>query len=429
MNKLHFFLKNLLFSPVYQQGDILITYASQTGTAKDLALRSAELLNIDEQTISCLPLSQVSVEELDNYSQIIIFVSTCGEGDIPDNGISFYDKLIKREGALSTPVTLFSLGDRHYDKYCEAGKLFYQQFARLGAITEEQFIMVDGAPEQIWQSWLMTLTGNEQPLSSPNLTNQLQMTLKARQMLHSTKCHPDRGAYRLNLLSDQSTTFKAGDLIGITPPNETRERLYSISAALNDGVELCIGKVVYQEEGESKVGRCSDYLINQLIVGGSIHVTHRSQGSLVLPKQQQPLLMVATGTGIAPMICLLRERHSLTQNWLIFGNQHSEQDFYYRDDLRDLQEQEILTHLDLAFSRQQQDKIYVQDILKQQQEKVLNWLVNQNALLYICGQTHLKQSISDIIIDGLSDRFHDPILAKEFYQNLIDKEQIVFELY
>ncbi|USD37304.1 flavodoxin domain-containing protein [Ferrimonas sp. SCSIO 43195] len=435
MNQFSFYLKNLLFTPIYEQGDILIGYASQTGTAKGLAEKSAELLQASGRSASCLPLSQVSVEELDNYQQVLIFVSTYGHGEFPDNGIAFFDRLCERTNPLNTKVDIFAIGDRNYGLFCEAGKLLHEQFIRLEAAHDNNLQLVDGAPYQRWQQWFADYSGLNPDGSVLDGPVQLAMTLTERGELHSQHCSIERGAYRLRFTlaqTDKTIQFQSGDLIGVVPPNETLERLYSVSDVFDDGVELCIGKVVYQQGEVEVVGKCSDYLINRLSLNQPIEVSHRAQGGLVLPKPQQPLLMVATGTGIAPMMCLLRERVATgasASNWLVFGNRHSEQDFYYQQDLEQMRSSGQLSRLDLAFSREGDKKVYVQDKLQQNRQHVLRWLLDDNGLLYVCGQPMLKSAIREVLVQALQERLGDATEAKVQYQQLLDKQQIVYELY
>ncbi len=99
------------------------------------------------------------------------------------------------------------------------------------------------------------------------------------------------------------------------------------------------------------------------------------------------MIMVGPGTGIAPFLGFLdhrRARGDHAPNWLFFGEQHQATDFYYQDELASLRRDGILTDLDLAFSRDQRTKIYVQDRMRQQGAKLWSWLKN-GARLYVCG--------------------------------------------
>ena len=99
------------------------------------------------------------------------------------------------------------------------------------------------------------------------------------------------------------------------------------------------------------------------------------------------MIMVGPGTGVAPFRGFLQERRALGhtgRNWLFFGEQHSATDFYYRDELQQYRDDGLLTDLDLAFSRDQDRKIYVQDRMIEKGAQLWRWL-NEGAHIYVCG--------------------------------------------
>ena len=99
------------------------------------------------------------------------------------------------------------------------------------------------------------------------------------------------------------------------------------------------------------------------------------------------MVMVGPGTGIAPFRAFLQERAATGargKNWLFFGDQHAASDFYYRDELEGMRDSGVLTRLDLAFSRDQAERIYVQDRMEQHGRELFGWLEN-GASFYVCG--------------------------------------------
>jgi len=102
----------------------------------------------------------------------------------------------------------------------------------------------------------------------------------------------------------------------------------------------------------------------------------------------RPIIMVGPGTGVAPFRGFLQERRARGdsgKNWLFFGEQHAATDFYYQDELEEFQKQGVLTELSLAFSRDQQQKIYVQDRMRENSEKIWNWIDAEGGYFYVCG--------------------------------------------
>lgn len=168
-------------------------------------------------------------------------------------------------------------------------------------------------------------------------------------------------------------------------------RLYSIAssqAEVEDEVHLTVGVVRYDAFGKPHLGGASGFLAERLTEGGSIKVFVESNNNFRLPENDDtPVLMIGPGTGIAPFRAFLQERDARGasgKNWLFFGNPHFTQDFLYQVELQNYLKQGLLTKLDVAFSRDTAEKVYVQHKLLKQAAEVWQWL-EQGAHLYICG--------------------------------------------
>jgi sulfite reductase (NADPH) flavoprotein alpha-component len=177
----------------------------------------------------------------------------------------------------------------------------------------------------------------------------------------------------------------------VAPLRKLQPRLYSISSspkAHPGEVHLTVAIVRYTLEGRPRKGVCSTFLADR--AGGDIRVpvfVHTSPHFRLPTDPTRPILMVGPGTGIAPFRAFLAERRATGapgRNWLFFGDQHASTDFLYRDELEQWQREGILSRLDLAFSRDQAEKIYVQDRLREQAGEVWAWL-QEGASLYVCG--------------------------------------------
>lgn len=168
-------------------------------------------------------------------------------------------------------------------------------------------------------------------------------------------------------------------------------RLYSIAssqAEVEEEVHLTVGVVRYEAYGQPHLGGASGFLAERLAEGGSIKVFIESNNNFRLPENDEtPVIMIGPGTGIAPFRAFLQERDARGasgKNWLFFGNPHFTQDFLYQVELQNYLKQGLLSKLDVAFSRDTADKVYVQHKLLQQAAAVWQWL-EQGAHLYICG--------------------------------------------
>lgn len=167
-------------------------------------------------------------------------------------------------------------------------------------------------------------------------------------------------------------------------------RLYSIAssqAEVGEEVHLTVGVVRYDAFGQPHLGGASGFLADRLAEGGKVRVFVEHNDNFRLPAHDTAVIMIGPGTGIAPFRAFLQERDNAAatgQNWLFFGNPHFTQDFLYQVELQDYLKRGVLSKLDVAFSRDQAEKIYVQHKLLAKGAEVWSWLA-QGAHLYVCG--------------------------------------------
>jgi sulfite reductase (NADPH) flavoprotein alpha-component len=172
---------------------------------------------------------------------------------------------------------------------------------------------------------------------------------------------------------------------------ELSPRLYSIASSLKahpDQVHLTVGKVTYLKEERLRKGVASTLLAERVQEGSSLRVfVQKSHGFTVPADDNASMIMVGPGTGIAPFMAFLQERSSRKspgKNWLFFGDQKSSTDYLYHDQLGDYQRQGILHRVDTAFSRDQDQKIYVQDRMRENASELFQWL-ESGASFFVCG--------------------------------------------
>ncbi|WP_404392616.1 assimilatory sulfite reductase (NADPH) flavoprotein subunit [Pseudoalteromonas phenolica] len=185
-------------------------------------------------------------------------------------------------------------------------------------------------------------------------------------------------------------------------------RLYSIAssqAEVEEEVHLTVGLVEFDAFGEKHFGGCSGYLAHRAEEGVQVKVFSEHNDNFRLPSDDNtPVIMVGPGTGIAPFRAFLQERDARGaegENWLFFGNPHFTQDFLYQVEIQGYVKSGLLNKVDLAFSRDQAEKVYVQDRLREKGEEVFAWL-EKGAHFYICGDANrmakdVHQALIDII--------------------------------
>jgi sulfite reductase (NADPH) flavoprotein alpha-component len=166
-------------------------------------------------------------------------------------------------------------------------------------------------------------------------------------------------------------------------------RLYSIASspgAHPGELHLTVARNTYEVNGEVRLGLCSQFL-NTLTEGSVVDFYIHPNQRFRLPADDRDVIMIGPGTGIAPFRSFLAERDSRGasgRNWLFFGEQHFVTDFLYQTELQNFLSLGVLTRLDLAFSRDQKEKIYVQHRLRENGAQVFEWL-QHGASLYVCG--------------------------------------------
>ncbi|MFK3858934.1 assimilatory sulfite reductase (NADPH) flavoprotein subunit [Pseudoalteromonas rhizosphaerae] len=187
-------------------------------------------------------------------------------------------------------------------------------------------------------------------------------------------------------------------------------RLYSIAssqAEVEDEVHLTIGLVEFEAFGSEHLGGCSGYLARRAEEGCRVKVYSEHNDNFRLPANDEtPVIMVGPGTGIAPFRAFLQERDAREasgKNWLFFGNPHFTQDFLYQVEIQGYLKSGLLSKVDVAFSRDQAEKVYVQDKLRQNSKDVFAWL-EAGAHLYICGDANrMAKDVHNALVDIISE--------------------------
>ena len=186
-------------------------------------------------------------------------------------------------------------------------------------------------------------------------------------------------------------------------------RSYSISSSLAanpDEVHLTVAEVRYQAFGREHWGAGSTHLVDRLQVGDTVRVFIERNSRFRLPAPDVPVVMIGPGTGIAPFRAFVEERKmqgASGDNWLFFGDRNFDSDFLYQLEWQRHLKQGHLTRLDVAFSRDQKQKIYVQDRIRDNGAELYRWIEN-GAAIYVCGDSkHMAGDVNTALIDVLAE--------------------------
>lgn len=187
-------------------------------------------------------------------------------------------------------------------------------------------------------------------------------------------------------------------------------RLYSIASSLKahpNEVHLTVGAVRYEAFGRAKKGVCSTFITDLWDEGETAGVYFHHNKNFKLPKDGSvPIIMVGPGTGIAPFRAFIEERiasGASGKNWLFFGDQHEATDYLYQSEWDSYLEQGHLHRVDLAFSRDQENKIYVQDRMRENAAELWSW-ISDGAYFYVCGDaSRMAKDVHQALIDIASE--------------------------
>ncbi|SBG66465.1 sulfite reductase subunit alpha [Klebsiella variicola] len=213
-------------------------------------------------------------------------------------------------------------------------------------------------------------------------------------------------------------------LIGLLRP--LTPRLYSIAssqAEVESEVHVTVGVVRYEIEGRARAGGASSFLADRVEEDGEVRVFIEHNDNFRLPANPEtPVIMIGPGTGIAPFRAFMQQRAAdgaQGKNWLFFGNPHFTEDFLYQVEWQSYEKEGLLTRIDLAWSRDQQQKVYVQDKLREQGAELWRW-INDGAHIYVCGDANrMAKDVEHTLLEVIAEYgAMDAEAADEFLSEL-----------
>ncbi len=228
----------------------------------------------------------------------------------------------------------------------------------------------------------------------------------------------------IDIVREFPATLSPADFAGVL--RKLMPRSYSIASsplANPDEVHLTVSAVKYQAFGTEHWGAASTMLSDRIAEGDKVSVFVDANPRFRLPADgQTPIIMIGPGTGVAPFRAFVEQRAELGatgKNWLFFGDRTFHSDFLYQLEWQRFLKRGILQRMDVAFSRDQADKIYVQDRIREHAADVWAWL-QQGAVLYVCGDaTQMAGDVHDALIDVLvTQADYDAESAEDYLKDL-----------
>jgi len=228
----------------------------------------------------------------------------------------------------------------------------------------------------------------------------------------------------VDMVRQSPVELSAEQLLGLLRP--LTPRLYSIAssqAEVSDEVHITVGVVRYDVDGRPRTGGATGYLADRLAEDDTLRIFIEHNDNFRLPSNgDTPVIMIGPGTGIAPFRAFMQQRQAdgaAGKNWLFFGNPHFTDDFLYQVEWQAYKKEGLLTRISLAWSRDQAQKIYVQDRLREQGAEVWRWL-EQGAHIYVCGDAnHMAKDVEQALLDLVAEHGKmDTEQADEFLSEL-----------
>ena len=239
----------------------------------------------------------------------------------------------------------------------------------------------------------------------------------------------------VDVLDEKKTQLSAQELVSML--RRLTPRLYSIASSqseVDEEVHLTVGLVEYQQGGEQRFGGASSFLSCRLDEGAEVKVFVEHNNNFKLPADDStPIIMIGPGTGIAPFRSFIQERDTREaqgKNWLFFGDRTFTQDFLYQSEWQKYLKSGVLNRLDVAFSRDQSEKVYVQHRILDKGEEVWSWL-EQGAYIYVCGDaSRMAKDVHQALIhvvEQYGKRSRDD--AEEFINQLRKEKRYQKDVY
>lgn len=462
---------------------ILLAYASQSGQAEHLALRTAAALQRAGLSVSVQSLAAINPDRLRHYQRVLFVVSTFGQGEPPDAARRFMHLLEQQSGSALAHLPhlrygMLALGDRQYERFCGFGHLLDHSLQSQGA--QSLFAMIeadrlDPAALSAWEQALGTLSDGEIAIDSQRADEHpyTSWTLQQRQLLNPGSC--GNGIYHLELSppKDLPLRWQSGALVEILPrhaadrialflqraqldgnqqivlhgqqctlaaalarsilPTDANDnnrqdaqtianqlqplapRTYSIASIAQDGG---LHLLVRQEVHDDGLGVASGWLTAYAAPASSIEMRLLSNDNFALASNDAPAIFIGNGSGMAGLRSHLRARVHQNQprNWLLFGERKRQHDFHYQSEIEQWQRDGMLERVDLAFSRDQPERIYVQDKLRDAAATLRAW-ISDGAVIYICGSLEgMAAGVEAVLIEILGEHVLQDLIEQGRYR-------------
>ncbi len=468
-------------APAAEMPGITIISASQTGNARRVAEALRDDLLAAKLNVKLVNAGDYKFKQIASEKLLIVVTSTQGEGEPPEEAVALHKFLFSKKAPKleNTAFAVFSLGDSSYEFFCQSGKDFDSKLAELGG--ERLLDRVDAdveyqAAASEWRARVVDALKSRAPVAAPSQSvatgavNEIHTSpyskdaplvasLSVNQKITGRNSEKDVRHIEIDL-GDSGLRYQPGDALGVwyqndpalvkelvellwltgdepvtvegktLPLNEALQWHFELTVntanivekEVENEVHVTVGVVRYDVEGRARAGGASSFLADRVEEEGELRVFIEHNDNFRLPANPEtPVIMIGPGTGIAPFRAFMQQRaadEAPGKNWLFFGNPHFTEDFLYQVEWQRYVKEGVLTRIDLAWSRDQKEKVYVQDKLREQGAELWRW-INDGAHIYVCGDANrmakdVEQALLEVIAEfgGMDTEAADEFLSE-----------------
>lgn len=362
----------------------------------------------------------VFMDELNNYAsykkakQLIVFTATYGEGEAPSNAKNFKSLLesVHQENAIKYSVVGFgSLMYPDFCKYAIVVDALLQQHRSF--LPNSPIFKINNQCFEAFKTWLNQW--NETTQSSLNIERPKskinRKKLKAFEVIKKTMLNGD-DTFLLQLKTRSNINFQSGDLLAFYPENDDVERRYSIGR-IEDTILLSIK--------QHEFGLCSKQL-NALTPKDMIKAKIKRNLDFHFPKYAKEVVMIANGTGVAPFMGMISENYTQIKTHLFWGGRTQDSLKIYSDMIDTAFKKKTLSSFYIAYSQEQEEKIYVQDLIEEQ-ANMLAEILKHDGVIMICGAIAMQNRVLEVLNTITTEKLQQPLSVFE------NNEQIKIDCY
>lgn len=458
---------------------VLLTFATQTGHAERIALQTAAALQSAGVAVVLQPLVRLSVDALQRYRKVLLVASTFGDGDPPDSLRAFARQFARQTGSGLQHVHygLLALGDRHYANFCGFGKALDQDLRGHGAQALFPMIEVSNGDAGALERWRQSLADafavrvdtlqahqqTHQPTAAP-----FEPWRLVRRTLLNAGSQGDP-LFEIELARPGAAAWEPGALVELLPRQSgpaierflrdagldgrtlvrcdglerTLEdalarsalpvasaataqaladtllplapRSYSVASITADG---CVQLLVRQARRNGELGLASGWLTEWAPPDAAVELRLLPNPAFALVDDDAPCIFIGNGSGFAGLRAHLRERarRGHGRNWLVFGERNAAHDAFCAAEIAQWQAAGALERVDLVFSRDQPQRLYVQDRLREAADALRQWMAD-GAVIHVCGSLEgMAPGVDSALREVLGASAFDDLIAQGRYR-------------